>query len=67
MFLFIQEQYIFIYEALIEDFQFEDTSIPLDKIGIYLKELNHMSTLDQKALILKQYNVSTKHIYQILN
>ncbi|XP_035232922.1 receptor-type tyrosine-protein phosphatase alpha-like [Stegodyphus dumicola] len=51
-----QEQYTFIYEALVEAIQYEDTSVPLEKIGMYLKELNHMSTLDQRALILKQYN-----------
>ncbi|KFM62890.1 Receptor-type tyrosine-protein phosphatase mu, partial [Stegodyphus mimosarum] len=50
------EQYTFIYEALVEAIQYEDTSVPLEKIGMYLKELNHMSTLDKRALILKQYN-----------
>ncbi|XP_054710382.1 receptor-type tyrosine-protein phosphatase T-like [Uloborus diversus] len=50
------EQYTFIYEALIEAVQYEDTSISLDKIALYLKELNYMNTLDKRSFILKQYN-----------
>ncbi|GFS46749.1 receptor-type tyrosine-protein phosphatase T [Trichonephila inaurata madagascariensis] len=54
------EQYAFIYEALVEAMQFEDTSVSLEKIGNYLKELNHMNTVDRRSLILKQYNKLNK-------
>ncbi|KAG8185239.1 hypothetical protein JTE90_002765 [Oedothorax gibbosus] len=50
------EQYAFIYEALVEALHFEDTSVPLDKIAMYLKEVNYMCTVDRRSLILKQYN-----------
>ncbi|KAF8766774.1 Receptor-type tyrosine-protein phosphatase mu like protein [Argiope bruennichi] len=54
------EQYAFIYEALVEALQFEDTTVPLEKIGNYLKELNHINTVDRRSLILKQYNKLNK-------
>ncbi|GIZ00277.1 receptor-type tyrosine-protein phosphatase mu [Caerostris extrusa] len=54
------EQYAFIYEALVEAMQFEDTTVPLEKIANYLKELNHMNTVDRRSLILKQYNKLNK-------